>query len=97
MKEYVFPPCRDERHPDCGFLISFRDNGSACSCTCHHSEEEFVNFEIKTKVTGVTVELTPEAVRLIWAAVKSYYVEESPAYVQWERVIKAMAEAENSE
>lgn len=51
-----------------------------------------MNFEIKseTKVTGVTVEMTPGMVRAIWTFTQDYWARDDLFYVQWERVIKAM-------
>jgi hypothetical protein len=98
-RKYVFHPCHQRRHSGCS--ASYRDSyGSpfTCSCTCHNNSEksESVSFEIKTstKVTGVTVELTPEAARETFAAVKAYWVEDAPVHLQWKRVDDALNKAE---
>lgn len=96
----VFGPCLDERHEDCGVSYATSDTLShACSCTCHNKEESGMDFEIKTetKVTGVTVTLTPEMLQWTRQAVECRYETHSSASVFWRRIGDAFEKAKSGE
>jgi len=99
---YVFIDCRDGAHVDC----IVRYTRGKCSCTCHNSDEEATipegnNFEVKvkteTKVTGVTVTLTPKMLTWTWNNIRNNTDRTSASHLFWRGVYAEVRKAVEAE